>query len=238
VGVVSAAAVFKQHPLVVLQEVQLVVTDDAAQFAKAPPLGAGAGEAHAFPGEIGRLPILREVVREPRAHIGFVNRKSFRSLGCTALGPSNPQSELKPFGFGVFSDGLEAVWELLQIGVPIANGAVPTGIHVKQLQAQVRGIVNHANSEGFIDSHAASPTIVDQKRVATVAHWRADVALHVAVEAVCTVVNASGVSTDKYRGSCEGFSAEQSSAEREVAGVQSRRKYDAVGVFNPRIYSG
>ena len=66
---------------------------------------------------------------------------------------------------GVVGDDRKTMRKFLRVGVPVANAAKPAGIDVKHIHAQLGGIANHAQRDGFVHVHAAAPTVVGHLRI-------------------------------------------------------------------------
>ena len=139
VAVVGAIALVNDHDLVVFEQIEFVGGHDAPQFVEAPGAGRFVAQTDCGTGEIGWLPSRRVIVRKPVALLWVCHRQRFHAARLRpALRPTNPEPEQHPLAMGVITHRRQAVGKLLRVRMPVAHGAKPAGVDVKQLDSQHR----------------------------------------------------------------------------------------------------
>jgi len=139
--VCSAAAIY-DHPLIMLQHVQVVLFHEAIQHGQEPVVGRRVGKAEVRPGECGRFPVRGIIVREP---IPAIRRENVEDnlpvcrVGIdSALRPAYPQAELETLRVGVIRRGSQPMRKLHRVRAPVTHPAKPSRVDMEHLQAKRR----------------------------------------------------------------------------------------------------
>src|SRR5581483_3533985 len=165
---VSAAAPMRNQISVMLQHVEVIISNDALNFLLRPLLSRRNAQVDSLPLERLRLPVFWNIGNHPVANfrIASIQRPWFSRQPC--LSPVDPDAKFQTMLVGVVGDKCQAVRKLFGIGMPIAYGAKPSCVDVEHIHAKISVIANHAQSNLLVDRHAAAPAVIYNQRIARI----------------------------------------------------------------------
>ena len=129
-------------------------------------------------------------------------------------------------------NGCKSVRELTRARIPVADPAKPARIDVEEFQAKLRGISHHAQRQGLVNLHAASPTVIHQRRICAVLPGNRIVQNlpYPRAQNIACAVRTAAEAADKDRRRGESLMGQQTRAKRSRIGIQPSGAIDGSSI--------
>src|SRR5262249_11151226 len=132
---IAARATLRNEIAVVLEHVQMVLSDDAACFASGPIRDGRNTKIHGHAFERLRLPSAWWTRHHPIAGGWMVCAQGASPLACPCLRPIHPEPEFQAALMCLVSQRGNTSRKLFRVGYPIAHAAKPAGVQMKHLES-------------------------------------------------------------------------------------------------------
>src|SRR5262249_50252052 len=129
---------------IVLEHIQMVLSDDAVCLTSSPLCDGGDTKVHGHAFKRFGPPAVRRIRHNPIARRRVVDTQGAWLLTLSRLRPVHPKPEFQTILMCFVGPRGDALWELLRIGFPVAHSAKPASVHMKPPETELGRFAQHS----------------------------------------------------------------------------------------------